>query len=130
MPTASQSNHTPPKPYGSARDLPRFREMEMQLKGAKILTLFVARDQRKELLEIEREMTRLAQVVDDFYERLGSRNWIFHEWLSLEKVETLLIETTDTAAAESRLIDLYGADPVWLTPGGYAAWAAGWWCCS
>ena len=107
MPTASQSSHTPPKPYGSARDLPRFREMEMQLKGAKILTLFVARDQRKELLEIEREMIRLAQVVDDFYERLGSRNWIFHEWLSLEKVETLLIETTATAAAESRLIDLY-----------------------
>ena len=23
-----------------------------------------------------------------------------------------------------------GADPVSLTPGGYAAWAAGWWCCS
>ena len=27
-------------------------------------------------------------------------------------------------------VSFIGADPVWLTPGGYAAWAAGWWCCS
>lgn len=107
MPSASQASSAPLHPYGSARDLPRYREMEMQLKGAKVLTLFVARDQRRELLKIERGMTRLADVVDDFYQRLGPRNWVFHDWLSLEKVEALLGETSDAAAAESRLIELY-----------------------
>ena len=81
--------------------------MEMQLKGAKVLTLFIARDQRRKVLEIERGMTRLAHVVDDFYQRLGPRNWIFHDWLSHEKVEVLLAETSDAADAESRLIEIY-----------------------
>ena len=107
MLSASQASSTPLHPYGSARDLPSYREMEMQIKGAKVLTLFVARDQRQELFEIERGMTRLAEVVDDFYQRLGPRNWVFHDWLSLEKVEALLGETSDAAAAESRLIELY-----------------------
>lgn len=81
--------------------------MEEQLQGAKVLTLFTARDQRRKLLEIEHGITRLAQVVDDFYQRLGPRNWVFHDWLSLENVEGLLAETSDAAAAESRLIELY-----------------------
>jgi len=81
--------------------------MEMQLKEAKVLTLFISSDTRRELLEIERGMNRLAQVVDDFYQRLGPRNWVFHDWLSPDKVELLLHETSDAAAAESRLIELY-----------------------
>ena len=39
---------------------------------------------------------------------------------------------TDKQAQQDRIdrFKLPGADPVSLTPGGYAAWAAGWWCCS
>ena len=107
MTSALQQSSAPLQPYGSARDLPRFREMEMQLKVANLATRFIARDQREQVLKIERGMARLAQVVDDFYERLGPRNWAFHDWLSLDKVEALLSETSDAADAESRLIDLY-----------------------
>ena len=83
MATAGPSNRTPTKPYGSARDIPSFRQMETQLQGMKLLTRVIARDQRKHLIEIERKMLRLTELVDDFYERLGPRNWIFHDYLSL-----------------------------------------------
>ena len=89
------------------QDLPSFVEMARQIQGAKILTIFIARPQRKNLLQVEREMDRLARVVDDFYERLGPRNWIFHDSLSVAEVETILAETTDSEAAEDRLISLY-----------------------
>ena len=107
MATAGPSNRTPTKPYGSARDIPSFRQMETQLQGMKLLTRVIARDQRKHLIEIERKMLRLTELVDDFYERLGPRNWIFHDYLSLDKIEALLSETSSVEAAESRLIDLY-----------------------
>lgn len=93
--------------YGSARDLPSFRDMELFVKGAKILTLFLARDQREKILEVEREMTRLVDVVDRFYERLGSRNWIFPDVLNIEDIGILLEETDDANEAEQRLISLY-----------------------
>ena len=32
-------------------------------------------------------MKRLTRVVDDFYERLGPRNWIFHDMLSVDRIE-------------------------------------------
>jgi len=96
-----------PAPYGSAKDLPSYREMAQQIQGGKLLTLFIARDHRKELIELEEQMERLARIVDDFYDRLGSRNWIFHDMLSLDKIEQLLAETTDAESAEERLIELY-----------------------
>lgn len=106
-----------PSAYGSAKDLPSYRELSQQINGGKLLTLFIARDQRKKLIEIEEQIERLTRVVDDFYERLGSRNWIFHDLLSVDKVEHLLAETTDAESAEERLIELY-RDPkstkLWL----------------
>lgn len=96
-----------PTPYGSAKDLPSYQELSQQIQGGKLLTLFIARDQRKKLIEIEEQIERLTGVVDDFYDRLGSRNWIFHDMLSLDKVERLLAETADAESAEQRLIDVY-----------------------
>jgi hypothetical protein len=84
--------------------------MSRLIQGGKLLTLFVGRDQRQELLRIEREMERLTKVVDDFYSRLGPRNWIFHDLLNVETVETILAETVDGAAAEQRLIAVYRDD--------------------
>lgn len=100
-------SRTPASPYGSASDLPSYRELSEQIRGAKLLTRFVARSQRKALLDIERELERLIRVVDAFYDRLGSRNWIFHDSFSVEAVEQLLADTADPDEAEARLIELY-----------------------
>ncbi|MHB1344025.1 MAG: hypothetical protein ACYCX3_06665 [Thermoleophilia bacterium] len=52
-------------------------------------------------------MNHLARVVDDFYARLGPRNWIFHDRLSVDAVEAILAETSNAEEAEQRLIRLY-----------------------
>ena len=46
-------------------------------------------------------------VVDRFYERLGPRNWIFHDSLNLSAVEAILDQTGTGEEAEQRVIDLY-----------------------
>jgi len=73
----------------------------------KLLTRFIARDQRAKILELERDLNRLVKVVDDFYDRLGSRNWIFNDRLDISKLEAILAETSDPEGAESRLLELY-----------------------
>ena len=96
-----------PAQYGSAHDLPSVQEMQRLISGLSLLTRFVARDQRSKILEAEREIRRLADVVDRFYERLGSRNWIFHETLNVSRVEEILDATDTPGAAEQRLVELY-----------------------
>ncbi len=46
-------------------------------------------------------------VVDRFYDRLGSRNWIFHELLPISTVEAILDGTTTPEEAEQGLIGIY-----------------------
>ena len=46
-------------------------------------------------------------LVDRFYGRLGSRNWIFHELLPISNVETILDQTATSEEAEQRLIEIY-----------------------
>jgi hypothetical protein len=109
MSTQPPIGHPRPTPYGSAKDLPSYQEMSQLIQGAKLVTLVVARDQR--------EMNRLARVADGFYDRLGTRNWIFHDLLSVDKIEAILAETSDAETAERRLIELYrddGATKWWL----------------
>ena len=96
-----------PSPYGSARDLPSYREMASQIEGGKLLTGFIAREQRSELLKVEQQLSHLAAVVDRFYERLGPRNWIFHESLAVSAVEAILDQTGTGEEAEQRFIELY-----------------------
>ena len=94
-------------PCGSARDLPSYQELARQIQGGKLLTRFIARSQRSDILELERQFDHLVAVVDRFYDRLGSRNWIFHELLPISNVETLLDQTATSEEAEQRLIDIY-----------------------
>ena len=94
-------------PYGSARDLPSYQEMARQIQGGKLLTRFIARNQRSGLLEVERQLNHLVAVVDRFYDRLGSRNWIFHEFLPVSNVEAILDQTATSEEAEQRLIEIY-----------------------
>lgn len=103
----SPSGSSKSTPYGSAKDLPSYQEMFKLIQGGKLITRIIARDQRDKLLEVEREMERLANVVDSFYARLGARNWIFHDRLSVDKIETILAETFDAESSEQRLIEIY-----------------------
>ena len=93
--------------YGTAYDLPSVRETQKLLRGLKFWTLFIARDRRKEIVQAEQEVERIADVMDRFYERLGPRNWIFHDTLSLSGVESFLNETEEPEDSERRLVELY-----------------------
>ncbi|MEV0650168.1 hypothetical protein AB0I28_33405 [Phytomonospora sp. NPDC050363] len=101
---SNQDSASQPTAYGSARDLPSFRKMSQQIQAGKLITFFIARRQRAVLIDIERQMEHLADVVDRFYVRLGPRNWIFHDSLSVSTVEALLGETTTPEDAEARFI--------------------------
>lgn len=81
--------------------------MSRQIQGAKLLTRFMARDRRAELLEIENQLKHLVSVVDRFYDRLGLRNWIFHDTLKVSVIESILDETADEEEAEQRFIATY-----------------------
>ena len=70
--SSEQQIDNPPEPYGSAHDLPSFVEMRQQLQIFKGLTLFVMRDKRAEVAELERQMDEMADRVDAFYARLGA----------------------------------------------------------
>ena len=94
-------------PYGSARDLPSYLEMDRQIQGGKLLTRFIARKQRSEFLEIERQLNYLVAVVDRFYDQVGPLNWIFHELLPISDIEAILDRTTTPGEAEQELIEIY-----------------------
>ena len=104
MPTPRERRQSP---YGSARDLPFYQEMAGQIQGAKLLTRFIARNQRSRLLEIEHQLNHLVAVVDRFYDRLGPHNWIFHESLDVSAVEAILDQTATGEEAEQRFIEIY-----------------------
>lgn len=92
--------------------------MEQSLQGMKLLTRFIARDQRASILELEREMRHLADTVDGFYALLGPRNWIFHELLNLSRVEEIVSQSSSPGDAEQRFIELYRdaeATKFWFT---------------
>ena len=97
-------------PYGSASDLPSFQELTSQIKSLKLLTRFVARKQHSELLQLEHKITHLVDVVDRFYDRLGARNWIFHDSVNIAAVEAILDQTTTSDEAEQGFIELYRDD--------------------
>jgi len=102
----NEPQHEPVDPYRSARDLPRFVEMQQQLAGFKTLARFVARDQRETIKKLERQMAELVDAVDQFYELLGPRNWILHDRLNFEEgVKGLLGMHADDA--ERALIQQY-----------------------
>lgn len=92
------------QPYGSARDLPSFREIDEMLRGGKLLTRFIARDQRAKMLELEREVNPMVDLVDRFYEVLGPRHWVYTDAVRTDDVESILAETSDPTEFEERFI--------------------------
>jgi len=94
-------------PYRSAHDLPSFVEMRRQLKAFRALTFFIMRGKRSEIAELETRMNEMADRVDAFYDRLGSRHWVFNDWMSTTEIDVILDETSTPEEAEHRLIELY-----------------------
>ena len=94
-------------PYRSAHDLPSFVAMRQQLKAFQALTLFVMRAKRSEIAELETRMNEMADRVDAFYDRLGSRHWVFNDWMNVSAIDAILDETFTPEEAEHRLIELY-----------------------
>lgn len=80
-------------------------ELLRNLEGMKVLTHFVARDQRATVADLERQVRRLGEVVDRFYELLGERNWIFHDDLEVSFAERLA--DLSASDAERALIEHY-----------------------
>jgi hypothetical protein len=65
--------------YGSAADLPSIIDLREQVTGAKLLTRFIGRKYRTTFVAIETQLAALVQLVDDFYDLLGPRHWVFPE---------------------------------------------------
>ena len=99
--------------YETARDLPSFKEMELQLKGMKLLKFLLPADQKNVPKEIETKLNELAQLIDDFYEMFGERYWIFHDMLNVDQVRQIIDSSDNLDDAESRLIAMH-ADPDFL----------------
>jgi ASC-1-like (ASCH) protein len=81
--------------------------MQQQLRLFNGLTRFVMRNTRAEIIELERQMNEVADRVDAFYERLGSRHWTFNDWMSVTAIDAILNETSTPEEAEARLIKMY-----------------------
>ena len=78
MSTQPATDSNGPAPYGSAADLPSFRELSQQIVGGKLLTRLFSRQHHSKLVEIEQHLEHLTRVVDAFYDRLGRgyrRKW-------------------------------------------------------
>jgi hypothetical protein len=93
------------KPYGSAADIPSIADMLQKIEGGKLLTRFIARDQRAKLVELERQVREHIAVIDRFYAVLGPRNWIVHDELPMPLLKTIGGMAADDA--ERQLIDYY-----------------------
>jgi len=79
--------------------------MLQQIEGGKLLTRFIARDQRATLVELERQVRQHVTVIDRFYAVLGPRNWIAHDELPMPLLEAIGGMAADDA--ERQLIGYY-----------------------
>lgn len=93
------------EPYGSAADIPSIADMLEKIEGGKLLTRFIARDQRAKLVELERQVRQHVTVIDRFYAVLGPRNWIAHDELPMRLLEAIGGMAADDA--ERQLIAYY-----------------------
>ncbi|MFE7927496.1 hypothetical protein ACFU6S_01955 [Streptomyces sp. NPDC057456] len=89
--------------YQSARDLPSFREAEQAL-----ALLRMVPSKRAKAMALKQRMQKLEALVEAFYDLLSDKHWIFHDYLSLTVVETVLAESAqDAERAEAMLINHY-----------------------
>jgi hypothetical protein len=85
--------------------------MLQQLRGFKFLTMVFARGQKATVREIEQRLEKLVEVIDGFYDLLGSRHWIFHDSMNMDVAKLIIAKPADEA--EDALIAYY-QDPAAL----------------
>lgn len=94
--------------YGSARDLPKFKEMQQQLVAMRLLRFLLPKKDRHLLRELPAQLDHLANTVDSFYALLGHRHWVFHEDLSVDDMANLVTRSDgDPDSAEKAFIGWY-----------------------
>lgn len=96
--------------YGSAEDLPKFKNMLEQLAALEALAPMPGDDKKSienQVKDLRRQVEMITRTVDRFYSVLGSRKWVFHERLPLDEVKQLLDESSDPEAAQLRLLAIY-----------------------
>lgn len=94
--------------YGSARDLPKFKEMEKQLAGLRLLKFFIPKEERHLLTDVPAQLDRITSTVDAFYVLLGPRQWVFHDDLPVDDLAVLVANhRDDPECAEQAFIAWY-----------------------
>lgn len=97
--------------YGSARDLPMFKEMEQQLVGMRLLKFLIPKEKRHLLKDLPAQLERITGTVDAFYALLGPRHWVFHDDLSVDDMADLVVDHAgDAEGAEQHFIGWYQDD--------------------
>jgi hypothetical protein len=99
------TNVPPSGGYGSAADLPSFKKLQSDLASAKLLA-GLKPSLRPQLLEIEATMKQLVTAVDTFYTLIGARNWVFHQTLSVDKMQPAL-DANDADDVQAAVIAQY-----------------------
>ncbi|MDN5742353.1 MAG: hypothetical protein L0J68_02660 [Micrococcaceae bacterium] len=94
--------------YGSARDLPKFKEMELQLAGLRRFKFLISKEQRHLLTDVSAQLDRITSTVDAFYVLLGPRHWVFHDDLPVDDLAGLVANhQDDPERAEQAFIAWY-----------------------
>lgn len=91
--------------YGSAEDLPTFKEMRTSLSAMMLAKLLLPKEKRGQVAELKGQIDRMSRLVDAFYAKLGPRHWLYDEQLPMTDIEELVELNVDDA--ESRLVALY-----------------------
>lgn len=84
--------------------LPSIKNLHESLCGLKYLALFLGNEETNhEIVRIESEISRIVDIVGGFYNHLGHRNWIFSDYLNLDRMESVSCAKSDDEA-EAMLI--------------------------
>lgn len=95
-------------PYDSARDMPKFREVEQQLSVMRLMRSLLPEEEQHLLDAFPAQLDHMADTVDSFYALLGPRNWIFHDDLNLSAMAELVADNeSDPESAEQAMIEWY-----------------------
>lgn len=92
--------------------LPSIKNLRESLCGLKILaSLFGNEETNHEITHIESEISRIVDIVGGFYNHLGCRNWVFSDYLNLDRMESVSCAKSDDEA-EAILISYLREDGV------------------
>lgn len=85
--------------------LPTLKNLRKVAQSLSILSaLFGSKEAKKEVAFVKEELARIVDIVGGFYNLLGDRNWIFSDYLNLNRMEAVSRAAT-AEEAEAELIN-------------------------